>query len=58
MYIPIKGVEIDTGQSKVNYFVIDSSRKITIGVKFEVNVKKNQRIVIMLEWVVVWYLDL
>ena len=58
MYIPIKGVKIETGQIKVNYFVIVSIRKITIGVKFEVNVKKNQRIVIMLEWVVVWYLDL
>ena len=58
MYIPIKGVKIDTGQIKVNYFVIVSIRKITIGVKFEVNVKKNKRIVIMLEWAVAWYLDL
>jgi hypothetical protein len=40
MYIPIKGVKIDTGQIKVNYFVIVSIRKITIGVKFEVNVKQ------------------
>jgi hypothetical protein len=40
MYIPIKGVKIDTGQIKVNYFVIVSIRKITIDVKFEVNVKK------------------
>ena len=40
MYIPIKGVEIDTGQSKVNYFVIVSSRKMTIGVKNDVNVNK------------------
>ena len=44
MYIPIKGVEIDTGQSKVNYFVIDSSRKMTIGIKFEVNVKKKKKL--------------
>ena len=37
-YITIYRWKIDNGKTEVLYFVIDSGRKLTVGVKFKVNV--------------------